>query len=186
MAVMPTTAWCQLLIRWGGEIPAALAALHAILVAWVAWFILEAGWASAPVSASPTPVSPVAFLGPAMAGAVFLLVLGPAMGARALAGPWTGPDPTSTLPVPDAARAASAWVASGSSLLVVALAPLPIYLALHELGAFTPAQSLGPLLGQIAIILLAPLAGIGTALVRRRLPAGSAAPGHSQGSEDRP
>jgi len=165
---MATLRWSALGIRGQGATLAALALVHAVLVGWVAWYIAEAAWGSAPLSASPTPLPAAAFAGAWMAGAALLAAAGPGVGAGAMRGRWVGPDPTVALPVGAAARAGSAWIAAAATLAVVGLAPAPLYVALHAMGSFALEDAVRPLLVQAGAIALAPLAGIGIVAARRR------------------
>ena len=99
---------------------------------------------------------------------MFLLAVGPAIGAAAMAGPWIGPDPTLALPLSRAARVAWACAASGTILAVVGLAPLPIYVSLYALGAFAPSELAWPALLQAAAIAVALLVGIAILLAWRK------------------
>lgn len=164
---MSAILWCKLVVRGRGGTLLALAALHAGVVAWVGWYLAEAGWSAMPLRASRTPLSSVTFVGSAVAGTLLLLAVGPAIGAGTVKGPWIGPDPTNVLPVGPATRLASAWVASCAILAVVGCAPLPIYLSLYEMGAFTLSEIGWLILAQSASIALAPLAGIAVAMARR-------------------
>jgi hypothetical protein len=161
-------AWIRLILRWWGRALTALAAVHATLVTWVAWYVAEASWGSAPIGVSPTPLPPIAFQACWMAGALFLLGVGPAIGAGAFRGPWNEADPTRSLPLGILGRTVPAWFASAAILILVALAPLPTYLVLAEIGSFSGSQIAQPLLAQGAAIANAPLLGIACAALRRR------------------
>ena len=163
-------AWMRLILRgWGGAL-AALAAVHAILVTWVAWYVAEASWGSAPIGVSPTPLSPIAFQACWIAGALFLLGVGPAIGAGVFRGPWSESDPTRSLSLGILGRTAPAWCASAAILILVALAPLPTYLVLAEMGSFSGSQITQPLLAQGAAIAIAPMPGIACAALHRGRP----------------
>ena len=165
---MTTRLWWAYVMRWQGGALATLAAIHAILVTWVAWYVAEAAWIAAPVGVSPTPLAPVAFQGAWITGGLYLLGIGPAVGFRAARGPWIGADPTTSLPLGGAGRALWAWGASAVLLTVVALAPLPTYLALFEMGAFAVSDVAGPLFLHVGAIVVAPIVGAGIALRRPR------------------
>lgn len=165
---MPGLPWCRMLIRSQGVGLVNLAALHSLVIAWTAWYLAEAAWSAAPLSASPAPLPRETLVAPWVIGTLLLLVIGMAAGASAIRGPWVGPDPILGLPVTLASRAAAAWVSSVALLGIVAVAPLPIYLALLEMASIAmPAISVAVLV-QAGAIALAPLAGIGLALARRR------------------
>lgn len=166
---MTTRLWWTYVVRWQGGTLATLAAMHAVLVTWVAWYVAEAGWSSAPVGVSPTPLASVAFQGSWIMGSLYLLGVGPAIGFRAVRGPWVGTDPTATLPFGRAERTLSAWGASAVLLTVVALAPLPTYLALFEMGAFTVSDLTMPLFLHLGVIVAGPMMGVGIALRRPRV-----------------
>jgi hypothetical protein len=155
-------------MRWQGGALATLSAFHAIVATWVAWYVAEAAWVAAPVGVSPTPLAPAAFQGAWIAGALYLLCIGPAVGFRVAQGPWVGADPTASLPLGEAGRTLSAWGASAVLLTVVALAPLPAYLALFEMGAFAVSDVAVPLLLHVGAIVAAPIVGVGIALRRPR------------------
>jgi hypothetical protein len=157
---------------------ATLAALHAVLVAWVAWYVADAGWASTPISASLTPLPSVVFVSAWVAGSLVLLVTAPVLGAGAVRGGWVGPDPTLALPVGLATRTLSAWSAAVGGLTLVGLAPLPIYIGLYELGGIELSDIAWPVLAETGIIVLAPLVGVGAVLARR-----AAALGRGRASE---
>jgi hypothetical protein len=165
---MTTRLWWTYVVRWQGGTLATLAVVHAILVTWAAWYVAEAWWSSAPVGVSPTPLAPVAFQGSWIMGSLYLLGVGPAIGFRAVRGPWVGADPTATLPLGRAGRALSAWGASTVLLTVVALAPLPTYLVLFEMGAFTVSDLTVPLFLHFGVIVAGPIMGVGMALRRPR------------------
>lgn len=165
--------WGRLLVRESGGTLVSLAVLHAGLVAWVAWYLVEAEWSLAPLWASRTPLSGVTFHGSWAAGTLLLLAVAPLVGAAAVRGSWVGDDPTRSLPVDALTRLVWAWGAASVVLVVAGLAPLPVYLALFEMGAFTPSGLVWPVLAQSAAILLAPLAGIAVALARHRRSSGT-------------
>ena len=171
---MTTRLWWTYAMGWQDGAAATLAAVHAIVVTWVAWYVAEAAWISAPVGVSPTPLAPAAFQGAWIAGGLYLLAIGPAVGFRAARGPWFGADPTASLPLGGAGRTLTAWGAAAALLSVVALAPLPTYLALFEMGAFAASDVVRPLLLQAGAILAAPIVGVGIALRRSRSLVGEA------------
>jgi hypothetical protein len=160
-------AWMRLILRWRSGTLASLAAVHAILVTWVAWYVAEASWGSAPIGVSPTPLPPIAFQASWLVGALFLVGVGPAIGAGAFRGPWSEADPTRSLSLGILGRTAPAWCASAAILTLVALAPLPTYLVLAEMGSFSGSQIAQPLLAQGAAIVIAPMLGIACAALRR-------------------
>ena len=147
---------------WRGRIPAvaSFCALHTLLVAWVAWYIIEMHWSTAPVEASATPLPGVAFRAAWIAGALCLLVVAPGVGAGTAQGRWIGPDPTRTLPVSETGRAASAWIASCVMSGLIWAAPLPFYLALFGMGAFTVWDAAPPFTLQVAVVTVGPLFGV--------------------------
>lgn len=164
---MTTLLSARDLVRASGGAVAGLAVLHTTLVAWVAWYLVEAAWSGAPPSASRTPLPPMTFTGAWIAAVVALLAMGPAVGVRAARGAWDGTDPTATLPIGSGTRLLSAWLGSAAVLGVVALAPLPVYLALLEMGAFAPAAVPAPFVTHLAVIGLGPLPGIVVVLAGR-------------------
>jgi hypothetical protein len=155
-------------MRWQGGALATLSAVHAIMATWVAWYVAEATWVAAPVGMSPTPLAPAAFQGAWIAGGLYLLGIGPAVGFRVARSPWVGADPTASLPLGEAERTLSAWGASAVLLTVVALAPLPAYLALFEMGAFAVSDVAVPILLHVGAIAAAPIVGVAIALHRPR------------------
>lgn len=152
------------LLRARGGALVALVLIQATLVAWVAWYLAEAVWASAPLSAPRSPLDPVVWSGAAIAATLVTIASGLGLGATALGGPWQGPDPTAALPLGVATRALSAWAGTAVLLAVTALAPAPVCLLLHEMGAVPTAELLRLLLVQAGAVLLAPLAGVALAL----------------------
>jgi hypothetical protein len=159
---------CRWSMRWRSAALASLCTVHTLVVGWVAWYCAESIWSSAPFGVSATPLPPLAFHAAWTAGAVFLLAIGPAIGSGALQGPWVGGNPTLGLPIGHLARVVRAWIESALSLTIIALAPLPLYLALFAMGGVTVSQLSGPVVWQAGAIAGGALTGIGCALWRRR------------------
>ncbi len=157
---MTAFAWCGLFLRWQSGALAALAATHTTLVAAIAWYVAEAKWGSASISASPTPLPAAAFVASWVGGTILLLGVGPWIGVGAVRGPWVGPNPTVWLPLGEIQRLVAAWLGSGSMLAVIALAPVPVYLTLFAMGAFTVPDLYAPLLAQSGVITAASLIGV--------------------------
>jgi hypothetical protein len=155
-----------LLRAWGARL-IAVALAEATVVGWVAWYLVEVTWSSAPLSASRTPLHAVTFSGAWGAALLGLLAMGPLIGAAAVRGPWIGVDPTLALPIGSGNRLVSSWAAASVTVAVAAAAPVPVYLALYEMGAFAPAEIGQPLVLHAAAIVLGPLAGIVPSLALR-------------------
>jgi putative Mn2+ efflux pump MntP len=137
-----------------------LALPHTVLVGWVAWYLAEMRWSSAPASASPTPLPSLVASSAWIAGSLCLCVLGVTIAVDMVGQPWRGPDPTVTLPRRAAVRAASAWIASVIVILLVAIAPTPIYVVLSELGALRAADAAFWGCVQAVLVTLSPLVGV--------------------------
>jgi hypothetical protein len=129
-------AWIRLRLRLTSGDVVRLAAGHAVLTAWVTWYLAEEAWGSAPISASLTPLPPLVFAGTWGAGVLFVFAAAALLGARALDPPRVGPDPAALVPMGAATRLGLAWASAGVGLAWVAAATVPLYLALHEMGAF--------------------------------------------------
>jgi hypothetical protein len=155
-------------LRARGWAAPILAALHAALIAWVAWYLTEQRWASISTAASPTPLPPLVFRGSWIAGAIVLVAAGVALGADLRSARWQGLDPTLALPRGGLERVVSAWAASVVLLALAALGPVPVYLSLHELGAVRAMDVVPAILAQSALVVVSPLAGILVAGAWRR------------------
>ncbi len=148
---------------------AGCCAVHIVIVACVAWYCVDAVWTSAPIGASAAPLSPLVFQAAWIAGAVVLLAIGPAFGGGAIRGPWIGADPTWTLPVGFVATGAVAWAGAVARMAVVALAPVPVYIAVHAMGGIDIVHLAVGVTVQAAAVALAPLAGVVWSLWRDRV-----------------
>jgi hypothetical protein len=149
-----------LIVRARGASVAVSAFVHAVIVTWFAWYLADEAWAAATTSASPTPLPFRVFLWPWIAGCLVLLVSGVTAGTLAARGPWEGSDPMRALPVSTASRLASAWTASLLCVAIIALAPMPVYVCLWQLGAFT-AASLAPVAAiTIGVLATSTLSGV--------------------------
>lgn len=145
-----------------------LAAAEALVVGWTAWYMAEALWGSTSTAASLTPLSPLAFGVAWGAGAVVLFTLAPLVGARAAAGQWIGGDPTRATRARSSSLALSAWIDSVVVLSLASLAAMPVYVALHALGAIDVPRAAPYVVAHAAGVATAPLPGILLALLRRR------------------
>ncbi len=150
-----------LIIRSWGGIVIALALVHAAAVTWVAWYVADVVWTSAPLSASRTPLSGVVFSGTCTAAVVLALVTGALVGASVVrGGVWARVDPTRVLPIRITRRLFDAWCASAGIAALATIAVLPVYLAIAELGGATAALALRALGMHAAAIAVGPLVGI--------------------------
>ena len=145
-----------------------LAAAEALVAGWAAWYMAEALWGSTSAAASLTPLSPLAFGVAWGAGAVVLFTLAPLVGARAAGGQWIGGDPTRSTRARSSSLALSAWIDSVVVLSLASLAAVPVYVALHALGAIEASRAAPYAMAQAAGIVAAPVPGILLALLRRR------------------
>lgn len=174
MTVMPVAATRALVVLDGrrlarahGAAPVALATVHAVVVAWVAWYVAESIRAAASLAASPTPLPPGVFRGAWLAGLVSAVLIGLVTGASALGRGWVGANPMRVLPLPPAAHLVAAWSSAVLVVAIVDLATLPVYVALYEMGAFAASDLATPTAAHIAAIVVAPLAGIAGRLAVR-------------------
>ncbi len=149
-----------------GSTLAWLCAIHVLIATWVAWYCVDAVWASAPLGVSPTPLPPLVFTAVAITGGMFVMAIGPGIGAAMLRGPWMGGNPTLALPFGSVARAIRAWADSVCALSLIAVARLPLDLALFAMGGIAFPQFGWALLWQAGVMLVGPLIGIAVALWR--------------------
>lgn len=130
---------------------------HVLVVAWTAWYVVEAAWASSPISASRTPVPAMVFELAWRAGTALVVLSAPLVGAAMLAWMRRGP---ASLPVGSAPYFVAAWMTSVLGLGIVAVAPLPVYVALRALGAVSSHTIVAHTLWQGVLIVVAPLPGL--------------------------
>ncbi len=159
VVIMTCLAVKHLLRAWGGVIVAAVLG-ESVVVAGVVWYLVEFTWGSAPLSASRTPLHPATFTGGWLAAFIGSLTLAPLFGAAAMRGPWVGSDPTRALPIGHGSRLLVAWIAAAIAAAVVGVAPIPVYVALYEMGAFAPHEVGGPLGVSVTSIVVGPGIGI--------------------------
>lgn len=164
---MTTLLAVRYLVRASAGTIVGLAVLDTATAAWVAWYLVDAAWSAAPLSASRTPLPTATFHGAWIATLVVLLMAAPCVGVRSARGAWEGTDPTAALPLRRGTRLLSAWAGSVTILGAAALAPLPVYLALFDMGAFGGAGWPAPLIGHLLVIAVVPLSGIAAVLGRQ-------------------
>lgn len=160
MILFSARARARFLLRaWGGAI-VSLALVEATAAAWVAWYLADAVWSGAPLSASRTPVHPVVFAGTSTAAIALATLVGVIAGRAATRRAWVGPDPTAVLPVSRVRRWFERWAMAAAVVAVATSGVVPVYVAIAELGGVTPHHAVRALVGHAAAIALAPLAGL--------------------------